>query len=108
MGRPRGPRATPTGNKKERAPEAIAEAGTAGAGKSLPFLDQIQASFGRHDVSGVQSHTDEPAHEAAADLDARAFAFGDHVAFAGAPDLHTASHEAAHVVQQRAGVALAG
>src|SRR5262245_17277069 len=49
-----------TGNKKERTPEAIAQAGTAGAGKSLPFLDQIQASFGRHDVSAVQSHTDEP------------------------------------------------
>src|SRR5690606_17781893 len=29
-------------------------------------------------------------------------------AFRGAPDLHTAAHEAAHVVQQRAGVALAG
>src|ERR1043165_5661679 len=29
---------------------------------------------------------------------------GNHVAFREAPDLHTAAHEAAHVVQQRAGV----
>src|SRR6185503_10445253 len=38
-------------------------------------------------------------------LGASAYATGDHVAFRGAPDLHTAAHEAAHVVQQRAGVA---
>jgi hypothetical protein len=30
------------------------------------------------------------------------------VAFAGAPNLHTAAHEAAHVIQQRAGVQLKG
>jgi hypothetical protein len=41
-------------------------------------------------------------------MGADAFAMGDHVAFAGAPDLHTAAHEAAHVVQQRAGVQLEG
>lgn len=31
---------------------------------------------------------------------------GEHVAFAGTPSLHTSAHEAAHVVQQRAGVHL--
>jgi len=39
---------------------------------------------------------------------ARAYTVGARVAFNGAPDLHTAAHEAAHVVQQRAGVQLAG
>jgi hypothetical protein len=39
-------------------------------------------------------------------MDAHAFAARDHVAFAGAPDLHTAAHEAAHIVQQRGGVPL--
>ena len=39
-------------------------------------------------------------------MGAQAFATGDHVAFANSPDLHTAAHEAAHVVQQRAGVQL--
>jgi hypothetical protein len=41
-------------------------------------------------------------------MGAEAFATGHHVAFAGAPGLHTAAHEAAHVVQQAAGVHLAG
>src|SRR5262249_23052070 len=36
------------------------------------------------------------------------FAVGNAVAFDGAPDLHTAAHEAAHVVQQRGGVQLKG
>ena len=62
--------------------------------------------FGAHDVSSVEAHTDRAAHEGAVAVGARAFASGDHVAFAGAPDLHTAAHEAAHVVQQRAGVSV--
>jgi hypothetical protein len=37
-----------------------------------------------------------------------AYATGSTVAFREAPDLHTAAHEAAHVVQQRAGVQLRG
>lgn len=41
-------------------------------------------------------------------MGAEAFATGNHVAFASPPDLHTAAHEAAHVVQQRAGVHLKG
>jgi len=41
-------------------------------------------------------------------MGAQAFATGNHVAFAGTPDLHTAAHEAAHVVQQRGGVQLKG
>jgi hypothetical protein len=41
-------------------------------------------------------------------MGAEAFATGNHVAFAGTPSLHTAAHEAAHVVQQRGGVQLKG
>ncbi len=73
----------------------------------MPHLAAIQASFGRHDVTGVRAHTGEEAAAAAHAIGARAYATGDDVAFAGAPDLHTAAHEAAHVVQQRAGVHLA-
>ena len=89
-------------------PGSLAAAGVEHASAPLPFHDQIQASFGRHDVSGVRTQTGGPAADASRALGARAFAFGDRVGFAGAPDLHTAAHEAAHVVQQRAGVALAG
>lgn len=83
-----------------------ASAGVAGSGGALPHLDAIQASFGSHDVSGVRAHTGGSAQEATGALGAKGYAMGDAVAFNGAPDLFTAAHEAAHVVQQRAGVQL--
>jgi hypothetical protein len=85
-----------------------AAAGVAGSGGALPHRDRIQASFGRHDVSGVQAHVGGDAATAADAIGAEAYATGDQVAFRTAPDLHTAAHEAAHVVQQRAGVQLKG
>lgn len=88
---------------------AIAEQGIAGPGGALPYGDTIQRLFGRgHDVSGIRAHTDGAAGRAAGQMGAAGFATGNDVAFAGAPDLHLAAHEAAHVIQQRAGVQLAG
>lgn len=88
--------------------KAAAE-GTSSGGGALPYLDRIQASFGpQHDVSGVTAHTGSEARVAAKAMNAEAFAVGEHVAFGGAPSLHTAAHEAAHVVQQRGGVQLKG
>src|SRR5262249_55550320 len=60
----------------------------------------------RHSVRGVEAHLDGAAAQSAQSLGAAAFATGNHVVFNGAPSLHTAAHEAAHVVQQRAGVHL--
>lgn len=88
--------------------QAVAAHGTEGGGTSLPHADAIQASFGRHDVGGISAHVGGPAAQASAALGAEAYATGDHVAFASAPSLHLAAHEAAHVVQQRAGVSLKG
>ncbi|MEJ7598236.1 MAG: DUF4157 domain-containing protein [Kofleriaceae bacterium] len=85
-----------------------ARRGTRGAATQLPHLEQIQRSFGRHDVEHVQAHVGGDASDATRAMGAHAFAAGDHVAFHGAPDLSTAAHEAAHVVQQRAGVHLKG
>jgi len=82
----------------------VAGRGVAGAGSPLPHLDLIQESFGGHDVSGVQAHHGAAAANATHELGAKAYAFGNAVAFGGSPDLHTAAHEAAHVVQQRGGV----
>ena len=82
---------------------AVAAAGVAGTGQPLPHLEPIQASFGRHDVSGVVAHVGGAAGEAAQQIGAVAYATGNHVAFDGAPDLHTTAHEAAHVVRQRGG-----
>jgi hypothetical protein len=95
------------GGSSDRVLETAAH-GTSGASGALPHLDAIQRSFGRHDVGGVQAHTDERAGQASRALGAEAFATGNSVAFAGAPSLHTAAHEAAHVVQQRGGVQLRG
>lgn len=87
---------------------AAAERGVRGGGGRLPYAERIQAAFGAHDVSGISSHVGGAASEACDDMGASAYATGSSVAFRGAPDLHTAAHEAAHIVQQRAGVSLKG
>jgi len=86
----------------------VATHGVASAGAPLPHLDRIQASFGRHDVSHVRTQTGGAAADSSRVLGASAYAVGDRVGFAGSPDLHTAAHEAAHVVQQQGGVHLKG
>ena len=96
----------------EAAPETgqavhpVAQQGIAGSGGPLPFLDEIQRSFGEHDVSGVRAHVGGAASEASESMGAEGYATGNDVAFRESPSLHTAAHEAAHVVQQRAGVHL--
>lgn len=87
---------------------AAAAEGTAGAGGPLPHFEAIQRSFGPHDARGIKAHVGGPAAKASAAIGARAYATGSDVAFAEPPDLHTAAHEAAHVVQQRGGVSLSG
>jgi len=87
----------------------VAAGGVSGTGVQLPHHERIQAAFGpEHDVSGIKAHVGCAAGEASAQLGARAYATGNNVAFAGEPDMHTAAHEAAHVVQQRGGVQLKG
>jgi len=87
---------------------SIASTGVADSIQPLPHLAKIQASFGAHDVSGVKTSIGGTASTAASELGARAYTVGDRVGFREEPDLHLAAHEAAHVVQQRAGVQLAG
>ncbi len=90
------------------ASKEVATRGIEGAGSALPHLDQIQQSFGHHDVRGVQAHVGGAAATANQQLGSEAFAMGNRVAFDGAPSLHTAAHEAAHTVQQRAGAQVTG
>ncbi len=54
----------------------------------------------------MKSFQDAAASQANSKLGAKAYASREKVAFRGYPDLHTAAHEAAHVVQQRQGVDL--
>ena len=51
---------------------------------------------------------DSAAAAASGRIGAEAFTRGNHVAFGRNPSLFTAAHEAAHVIQQRAGVQLPG
>lgn len=88
---------------------AAAEQGIASGGGKLPHGDAIQSAFGSHDISAVQAHQGAAAVQATSAMGASAYASGNHVALGqGAGDLHTVAHEAAHVVQQRAGVQLSG
>ncbi len=96
------------GGEDTDAVHSAAAHGIASGGGAMPYASQIQQSFGGHDVSNIQAHTGEAATQAGQAMGAEAYATGNHVAFAGAPDLHTAAHEAAHVVQQQAGVSLSG
>ena len=86
-----------------RSVSSVAQGGVEGAGSSLPFQANIQAAFGGHDISDISAHSDSKAQDASASLGASAYATGSSIAFGAAPDLHTAAHEAAHVVQQRSG-----
>jgi hypothetical protein len=84
-----------------------AAAGVSGSGSALPHLGRIQESLGgNHDLSQIRAHVGGEAATASAQMGAQAYATGNHIAFKSQPDLHTAAHEAAHVVQQRAGVQL--
>jgi hypothetical protein len=88
--------------------QQAAATGVAGSGGALPHRPTIQQLFGRHDVSGINAHVGGAAATASRAIGAEAYATGHDVAFASAPSLHTAAHEAAHVVQQRGGVQLKG
>jgi hypothetical protein len=88
--------------------QQAAAVGVAGGGRPLPHGDLVQRLFGRHDISGIEAHIGGAAETASRSIGAEAYATGNHVAFAGSPSLHTAAHEAAHVVQQRGGVQLKG
>lgn len=97
------------GGGGRRSVREVAQSGFQGGGSRLPYMSRIQASFGSHDISGVRSFTGPGATAASRALSARAYASGDRVVFADrAPSLHTVAHEAAHVIQQRAGIRLPG
>lgn len=72
------------------------------AGTPIPHLDAVAASFGDFDVAGVAYHGDEDGVASADAVGAHAFSRGEHVV-GDADDLHTSAHEAAHVIQHRAG-----
>ena len=97
------------GGPDRRSLREVALSGFQGGSSRLPYTSRIQESFGSHNVSDVRSFTGPGAAAASRALSAEAYASGDRVVFAdSAPSLHTVAHEAAHVIQQRAGIRLPG
>jgi hypothetical protein len=85
-----------------------AQHGIATPSSALPHGETIQRLFGQHSIAGIQAHTGSEAAASANAMGAQAYATGNHVVLGDRADLHTVAHEAAHVVQQRAGVQLKG
>jgi Domain of unknown function (DUF4157) len=85
----------------------IAQQGIRTPVSALPFAARIQQSFGHHNISRIQAHLGPQAARSAEAIHAAGYATGNHVVSARTPDLRTIAHEAAHVVQQQAGVRLA-
>jgi len=90
--------------------QRLADAGVRGATASLPHLNRISQAFGPgHDLSGVRARVGGTGAAATQAMGAQAYATrGDRVAFAAAPSLRVAAHEAAHLVQQKGGLSLPG
>lgn len=86
--------------------QKLAAEGLAGSGQRFPHQAPIERAFGDHKLDGVKAVVGGPAQKAGQKLGADAFTQGEGVGFATAPDLFTAAHEAAHIVQQRGGVSL--
>ncbi|MFJ2235201.1 DUF4157 domain-containing protein [Streptomyces sp. NPDC087859] len=103
------PRESPdTGPDPERQPTSLTEVlSDPGPGQPLPAAtrDLLESRMGA-DLGDVRLHTDHRANTAAADLEARAFTYGDHVYLAAdssPQDIRLMAHEATHVLQQRGG-----
>ncbi|MCB2182652.1 MAG: DUF4157 domain-containing protein [Desulfobulbaceae bacterium] len=100
------PKVEPVRKRSNRLIRSVAKSGFKGNPGSYPFRHRIQAAFGNHDISNVKVFSDSNAQQANRRLGALAYASREKVAFRGYPDLHTAAHEAAHIIQQRQGVRL--
>jgi hypothetical protein len=99
-----------SGERAGRDPAVVptAVAGVSSASSPLPHRERIQSAFGQHDISHVRAAVGGDAGQAADQLGAAAYTVGDRIAFRADPDVRLAAHEAAHVVQQRSGLKLAG
>lgn len=89
-------------------PQTVAHHAFAGAGGALPHLGAIQRSFGPYDVSTISAYTGTRARQANRVMGSEAMTRGEQVALGGSTPLHVAAHEAAHVLQHRAGLRIPG
>lgn len=83
--------------------QRVARAGLSGAARAYPHGERIRAAFGAHAPEGLRAHIGGAARMASERLSAGGYVFNGRVAFPRMPDLHTAAHEAAHLVHQARG-----
>lgn len=71
-------------------------------GKPLPPAEKMrmEKAFG-YDLSNVRIHCCPAYASVCKAIGSKAYAIGNDIVFGGAPDLFTAAHEAAHIVQQQ-------
>lgn len=84
----------------ESGPAQDAVAAADSASGQLPFLEQLEASFGGYDLSSIDFLGGAAAEQAAAAVGAESFATGETVADPTS-DLFRVAHEVAHVLIQR-------
>jgi len=76
--------------------------GNTGSNSDFPFHEQIQSSFGVHQISREEVVSGGEASEHAQRLGAKGFVKGGRAFLPKDADLEVAAHEAVHIVQQRA------
>ena len=87
----------------------IAARGLSDLAGPLPYIEELQRAFGRHDLTDIRVASGDEADRANQRMGSVAYAMGDAVVFRdSSPDLFTVAHEAAHVIQQRAGAVATG
>ncbi|HEU5058271.1 MAG TPA: DUF4157 domain-containing protein, partial [Kofleriaceae bacterium] len=93
----------------DQAEREIAARGAFDPAGPLPYLEELQRAFGRHQLGDVRVATGSDAERANQEMGSVAYAMGEAIVFRDPnPDLFTVAHEAAHVVQQRAGAVASG
>lgn len=74
-----------------------------GSSRPFPYADRIRTAFGAHAPEGLRAHFGPAARAANERLSSDGYVWNGRAAFSRAPDLHTAAHEAAHLVHQQQG-----
>jgi hypothetical protein len=108
---PKNPNREPTAKRtsdRNHEIHSLAAQAMSGPGHPLPFLKDIQRSFGHHNVGHFRAHTGKRATQLTQAAGAKGMAQGSRMALAGTPDRHTVAHETAHLFQQQYSVNVAG
>jgi hypothetical protein len=91
-----------------RAMHSVARQGLGDPAGPYPHGARIRAAFGAYAPSGLSAHMGPAARAASGALSAGGYVLNGRAVFAERPSLHTAAHEAAHMVHQaHGGAALA-